>query len=453
MPDLNTKTHQLNRNAAAVVSVGYLGVGVIYSLVLVLHLLAPAPWDGPVVVVTTAVVAVVAWLGWLWLHNYPATPQVAHPALFALGSAMAMQVGFVIYLINNPAHTANQILLALSAALIFSRRSWFYSLLVIIVACWLPAAISGLSSADWQLWSRLLLTGCTLSITIFEARLLSVLRIDTLRLEAVDALAVAEVANKKRLSMERMMHAAQRRESLGVLAGGIAHDFNNLLTVIRGNTELAVREARDNASMIALLGEIDAASQRASELTQQMLVHAGRSKPKQERINLVQRLRDTVRLCESSLSIGATLVLQGDDSDPILNADGTLLDQVTLNLIQNASDALGETGGRISVRWGTTTLHEADIERAHFSHPPQPGEFTYFEVADTGSGMDEATIGRIFEPFFTTKSTGSGLGLSAVMGILDSHQAGICVTSVPGEGTTIRVLLPQGRKLADAAAL
>ncbi len=418
-------------------------MGVIYLLVVLQYFFRPAPWDGPLTSIATGLVGAAAWLGWLWFRKHPPTPQTAHPAMFTLMTMMALQNGIVLYLIGDPIHTTNQIFTALAGAFFFTGRVWFYSILTVIALFWLPAALNNdLQTVDWQQWSRLLLVGYTLSITLFEARRRSVLRIYALRFEAEDALEAAESANDERLSMERMMHAAQRRESLGVLAGGIAHDFNNLLTVIQGNTELAQREVTDNPLITDLLDEVDAASQRAAELTQMMLVHAGRSRPKQERVHLGQRLQKTKRLLESSLPMGTTITLVGSDDGPILEADGTLLDQVALNLLQNSVEACEQRGGRITVTWGNLALSEADIAQAWFSTPPEPGEVCYFEVADDGIGMNKETRGRMLEPFFTTKSTGSGLGLAAVQGILDSHKAGIWVSSAANFGTTIRVLLP-----------
>jgi two-component system cell cycle sensor histidine kinase/response regulator CckA len=249
-------------------------------------------------------------------------------------------------------------------------------------------------------------------------------------------------AEEGRIRLEARMREVQKLESLGVLAGGIAHDFNNLLMAILGNADLAllslspVSPARHNVEAIVK------SSQRAADLCSQMLAYSGRGRFVLGRYDLSEIVQEMVHMLQVSVSKKATLRYRFARGLPAVEADATQLRQVVMNLITNASDALGETSGVIEVSIGLMECDRAYLSESYLDDKLQEGRYVYIEVSDTGSGMDAETRSRLFDPFFTTKSTGRGLGLAAVLGIVRGHKGAIKVHSEPGKGTTIRILLP-----------
>jgi PAS domain S-box-containing protein len=233
----------------------------------------------------------------------------------------------------------------------------------------------------------------------------------------------------------------QKLESIGVLAGGIAHDFNNLLHVVLGNADLARIHVSSESPAREHLDEVVRATRRAAELTQQLLAYSGRGAVEQRRLDLSCEVREMGTLLRTAMSKQAALHWDLASDLPPITADPTQVRQVVMNLITNASDALGDETGTISLRTGLT--HEADNGK-----PASP--FVFLEVADTGCGMDNSTLQRIFDPFFSTKFSGRGLGLAAVMGIVERHQGHIRITTAPNEGTTFRILFPAASGTADA---
>jgi two-component system cell cycle sensor histidine kinase/response regulator CckA len=297
-------------------------------------------------------------------------------------------------------------------------------------------------SADWEQWVRLVLAGFGLSIGIFEARRRSVLRIHLLNQAAEQALARAEEANAGRLSMERMMQEAQRRESLGVLAGGIAHDFNNFLTIIRGNVDLLKLGLAPNSEQLDLLSEIDEASARSVDLTQKILVYTGRSNPEVAMLDLVEEVLSSARLMESSVPLGVKLVTELSPTPVPIHGDATLIDQLVINLIQNAYDACRAKGGVVRVVCALETLDAAALAQFGFQEPPSASLYATLLISDNGSGIDNEVLQRVFEPFYSAKLEGHGLGLAVVRGIAETHAAGLRVTSEPNGVTECKLAFP-----------
>lgn len=256
------------------------------------------------------------------------------------------------------------------------------------------------------------------------------------------ALLEAQRVEKERLALERKMLEAQKMESLGVLAGGIAHDFNNLLVAMLGNAGLAMMEIPANSRARQFVEQIQVAAQRAADLTGQMLAYSGRGRFIVQPLNLNDVIEEMVKLLRVSMSKRATLQLNLAPNLPMISADATQLRQVIMNLITNASDALAERAGTITVSTGALFMDRNALQNAQPTDDMPAGEYVFLEVADTGTGMDAETQARIFEPFFTTKFTGRGLGLAAVLGIMRGHQGAIQVNSVVGEGTLFRLLFP-----------
>lgn len=259
-------------------------------------------------------------------------------------------------------------------------------------------------------------------------------------------------AEDERRRLEAQLLQAQKLESLGVLAGGIAHDFNNLLSSILGYADLALHELPAASPTRHLIGEAVNGALRAAELTNQMLAYSGKGRFVVEPVHLAQVLDDMSRLLQMSISKKCALTYNLVPDLPVVEADATQLRQVVMNLVINASEAMGETGGVIAISTGVRHCDRAYLSETYLDENLPAGAYVYLEVADTGSGMTPETRARIFDPFFTTKFTGRGLGLSVVLGIVRGHGGAVKVLSEPGQGTTFRVLLPASAMPAQAAA-
>jgi PAS domain S-box-containing protein len=251
-------------------------------------------------------------------------------------------------------------------------------------------------------------------------------------------------AEAERRRLELQMQHAQKLESLGVLAGGIAHDFNNLLVGMLGNASLALMDVPPGLPARRAIEDIERAAQRAAELTRQLLAYSGKGRFVIEPVDLSRLVEDMTSLLRAALSKKAELSLDLRRALPSVEADATQLRQVVMNLLVNASDAIGDEPGTIAIRTGVQRVDA--LYRATLLDGAQllDGDHVFVDVADTGTGMDEATLARIFDPFFTTKFTGRGLGLAATLGIVRGHKGAIKVYSEPGRGSTFRVLLPAG---------
>jgi PAS domain S-box-containing protein len=243
-------------------------------------------------------------------------------------------------------------------------------------------------------------------------------------------------------ALEHKLLETQKLESLGVLAGGIAHDFNNLLTGILGNASLAASVVGVDSPVQSYLEQIERASLRAADLCKQMLAYSGKGRFVVRETDLNGLVNETTDLLRVSISKRAMLRFQLAERLPAVNADSTQLRQVIMNLVINASDALGDADGVIAITTGTQRLGPAELTAARAPAEAVPGDYTWCEVSDTGCGMPPEVLARIFDPFFTTKFTGRGLGLAAVLGIVRSHRGALTVNSCPGQGTTFRVYLP-----------
>lgn len=246
-------------------------------------------------------------------------------------------------------------------------------------------------------------------------------------------------AEKEKLELERRLLHAQKLESLGVLAGGIAHDFNNILAGIMGYADLALVRLPSSEPVREEIDVIKKAVRRASDLTRQMLAYAGKGKFVVEPVSLTRVVEDMRKMLEVSASKKAAVKYDLTPDLPMIRADASQIHQVVLNLVMNASEALGDQSGAIAISTGAIQVR--DQRDAAQWDLPEAG-YAFLEVADTGCGMDRETLEKIFDPFFTTKFAGRGLGLSAVHGIVRGHQGTIRVTSEPGKGTRFRVLFP-----------
>ncbi|HWQ52923.1 MAG TPA: PAS domain S-box protein [Bryobacteraceae bacterium] len=245
-----------------------------------------------------------------------------------------------------------------------------------------------------------------------------------------------------RKAFEAELRHTQKLESLGVLAGGVAHDFNNLLTGILANASLAAESAEGSGLLQKLLADVVRAAERASGLTRQLLAYAGKGRFVTEAVNLSELVEEIGGLIRTSIPGKVRLRLELARGLAPIQADPGQLQQVIMNLVINAAEALGEAGGTVLVATGSEDLDEAYCRDCLGRPDLPPGAYTTLEVHDDGCGMDQQTLARIFDPFFTTKSAGRGLGLAAVLGIVNGHKGAIKVYSVPGRGTSFRLLFP-----------
>jgi len=241
---------------------------------------------------------------------------------------------------------------------------------------------------------------------------------------------------------EDQLRHSQKMEAIGLLAGGIAHDFNNLLTGIMGGSSLILDSLNENDPNYHLANDILRATNRAADLTRQMLAYAGKGTFVIEPVDISDLVRDISALIKTCTPKKVDLHLDLATQLPAVKADASQLQQVAMNLIVNAAEAIEQSAGVVSIRTGARIMDWATIGSEFPSYDISPGKFVFLEVRDSGCGMDEALISRIFDPFFTTKFTGRGLGLSAVLGIVRSHRGALKVISKPGRGTTFTVVFP-----------
>ncbi len=258
-------------------------------------------------------------------------------------------------------------------------------------------------------------------------------------------------AEEERLEFEKGVQHAQKLESLGVLAGGIAHDFNNLLVGILGNADLALRNLLPSSSTHANIVQIEKAAMRASDLSRQMLAYSGKGKFMIEILSLNDVVEEMAFLLKTSISKNIVLSYNLAKKLPPIKADISQISQIVMNLITNASEAIGEQSGIIRLDTGVTKFDGSRMPEEYVTHETLKGTYAFILVSDTGCGMSKETIASMFDPFFTTKFFGRGLGLAAVIGIVRGHKGAIRVSSEPGKGSTIMIAFPACTDSSDSA--
>ena len=276
-----------------------------------------------------------------------------------------------------------------------------------------------------------------------------------------DAIAAREALARSREELEQLVEErtrdlqatqarlaqVQRMEALGQLAGGIAHDFNNVLQAVQGSGALIARRAEDPEAVRRMADTIIKAAERGSAITQRLLAFARRSELRAEPVEVGALLVGMKEILVHTLGAGIEVRLDLDSVLPPLLCDKAQLETVLINLATNARDAMADQGTLTLAAAGQTLSHDAGPGEAMAL---KAGAYIILSVADTGSGMDAATLARVMEPFFTTKATGrgTGLGLSMARGFAEQSGGGLHIRSTPGEGTTVDLWLP----LAEGAA-
>jgi two-component system CheB/CheR fusion protein len=270
-------------------------------------------------------------------------------------------------------------------------------------------------------------------------------RIEGVVITFSDVTRLKQVEQDRRELEGRVLHA-QKLESLGVLAGGIAHDFNNLLTGVLGSASLALELLPEDSPVGTLIQHIERAGRRAADLTQQMLAYSGKGKFVVTAVDFSELVQGMAELLKASISKKVALECDFSKDASLIEGDATQLRQLIMNLITNAAEALGDTGGSVVVRTGLIDADSALLGAMLHEDDLPEGLYVFVEVTDTGCGMDTETQEKMFDPFFTTKFTGRGLGLAAVQGIIRGHHGAIQLRSAPGQGTCFRVLFPASKQ-------
>lgn len=270
---------------------------------------------------------------------------------------------------------------------------------------------------------------------------------DSVAREATTDDSVARKADKNLAADEQA-----RRHSLALLAGGLAHDVNNHLTGIFGNVDLLLRQLPSDSACRPMVQNIERCAQHAGELMETLRCYAGRGILQPEAVSLTQVIRNMTRLLEASLPSGARLIWHLDDQLPEIQGEAEKIRHLVLQLTLNAVEALEGQGGEVTLACGVEEVSE--VSRGDFENGDDmaPGRHVYFEVTDSGRGMDETTRRRLFDPFFTTKGRGQGMGMATVLGVARLHRGGIRVDTALGGGTRVRVLLPVTRHDLPAAS-
>jgi PAS domain S-box-containing protein len=262
-------------------------------------------------------------------------------------------------------------------------------------------------------------------------------------------LTASKTAEARRVALETQLRESQKMQAMGTMAGGIAHDFNNILSAILGNVDLAKQDTPPTSPALPSLQEIEKAGRRARDLVRQILTFSRNEVPKRSPIQLDDVVREAARLVKVALPPLVELqVVITPGTAPVL-ADTTQVEQALLNLCTNAYLSMNGQKGSVTIELGSAELTQPECGRIGLP----AGTYVAVRVRDTGSGMSPETLGRIFEPFFTTRvvGQGTGLGLSVVHGIMQTHQGAIDVQSTLGVGSTFTLYFPPTVQTAVAA--
>ena len=264
-------------------------------------------------------------------------------------------------------------------------------------------------------------------------------------------LTAKKLAEARRVTLETQLRESQKMQAMGTMAGGIAHDFNNILSAILGNVDLAKQDTPQGAPARTSLQEIEKAGRRARDLVRQILTFSRNEAPKRIPIQLAEVVQETARLVRVTLPPLVDLKVVLDEvSFPVL-ADATQVEQALLNLCTNAILAVGSAKGAVTIDLASCELGQLLSGRVGLP----AAHYVTLRVTDTGRGMSSETMGRIFEPFFTTRvvGQGTGLGLSVVHGIMQTHQGAVDVQSAPGHGSVFTLYFPTTEEQPQAPVM
>ena len=255
-----------------------------------------------------------------------------------------------------------------------------------------------------------------------------------------DITALKEIESQQNRLKERLQQA-QKFESLQRMTNGVCHHFNNMLQSIIGYAELTRMQLGQQITLRRLVDGILSESQRAASLNRMLLTSAGHGQHEIKTLELVPFLEAALPTLRCCLREQQSLQWTGG-TPATIQVDEESLRQLLVNLVTNASEALGESAGEIQIQQGRIPCDQGYLNEPYLDPPPPAGEYVFIDIIDRGSGMPEEVLKTVFDPFFSTKFPGRGLGLTSVLGIVKSHQGAIKINSLPGKGTTVRILLP-----------
>lgn len=260
-------------------------------------------------------------------------------------------------------------------------------------------------------------------------------------------------AEADRIALDQRLQQAQKIESIVLLAGGIAHDFNNLLMAILGNIELALFDDNTSATSKEHLKSATTAVHKASELTSQMLAYAGKGRYLLVDACLNDIIKDITPVFDTNVSDKISIINKLDPALPMISVDISQMKQIIISLVINASEAIGDNPGVITLSTGTIICKRRDLETPWPDDILPEGRYIFLKVSDTGCGMDKQTTQKIFDPFFTTKFFGRGLGMAAVQGIVKNLRGTIQIKSEPGKGSSFCILLPTQSNITENSVI
>ena len=262
-----------------------------------------------------------------------------------------------------------------------------------------------------------------------------------------------DITNQKKLEAERItieaqLQQSQKMEAVGTLAGGIAHDFNNILAIILGNAELASADVPDSNPASASLKEIHRASIRAKDMVQQLLAFSRKTDEVSIPINMALIIKESLKMLKHAIPTSVEFKQHISDDSCNVMGDASQINQIVMNLVTNAADAMSEEGELVEVTLENIILQE---EKICFDWVLSPGPYVRLRMRDTGEGIEPKIMDRIFEPYYTTKEIGkgTGMGLSVIHGIVKRHNGGIRVESELGKGTFFEIYFPALEKAAE----
>jgi len=261
---------------------------------------------------------------------------------------------------------------------------------------------------------------------------------EALRRSINAAIERSEMRKEKLLLQDRLRHVA-KMESLDIMAGSVAHHFNNQLMAVLGNLELLEEDIPKLSPLMNFVEEAKLAALNASKLSTQMLLYVGQGDLVRKVVNLEHTFKSVLSSHDNNKEV--TITTDFADDTPFIVGDPAQFHQLVENILANAYEAIPEDG-TVSIQSGMIDADEIELDQHYITDKPDDCLFTWFEISDTGVGMDNEALLRIFDPFFTTKFIGRGLGLSVAIGIIRKHKGLIDVSSTPGKGTSVRVYLP-----------
>ncbi len=252
----------------------------------------------------------------------------------------------------------------------------------------------------------------------------------------------------ERKQMQAQLQQSQKMEAVGTLAGGIAHDFNNILAIILGNAELASADVPDSNPASESLKEIRRASIRAKDMVHQLLAFSRKSDEESKPIDMAPIIKESMKMLRSAIPTSVEFKQHISDEQCSIMGDATQINQIVMNLVTNAADAMAEEGGLLEVTLEKIILQE---EKTCFDWVLSPGPYVRLRMRDTGEGIKPEIMERIFDPYFTTKEVGkgTGMGLSVIHGIVKRNGGGIRVESEPGKGTLFEIYFPALKETAE----